>query len=85
MKGSATEKALLRHPRGGMRKNRQPKDGEVRVFAVALSLDTRWAGGFVKFVDVPGGADDGIVCTIPPCDARMVTVKDVVFPLLSAR
>ena len=64
-----------------MRKNRQPIDGEVRVFAVALSLDTRWAGGFVKFVNVPGGADNGIVCTIPPCDARMVTVKDVVFPL----
>ena len=64
-----------------MRKNRQPKDGDVRVFAVALSLNTRWAGGFVKFVDVPGGADNGIVCTIPPCDSRMMTVKDIVFPL----
>ena len=64
-----------------MRKNRQPASGDIRVFAVALSLDTRWAGGSVKFVDVQGGPDDGIVCTIPSCDYRTATVKDIVFPL----
>ena len=37
-----------------MRKNRQPKSGDVRVFAVAVSLNTLWAGGAVKFMDVPG-------------------------------
>ena len=66
-----------------MRKSRQPASGDVRVFAVALSLDTRWAGGSVKFMDVPGGNDDGmaIICTIPPCGSRTATVKDIIFPL----
>ena len=64
-----------------MRKNRQPASGDVRVFAVALSLDTRWAGGSVKFMDVQGGPDDGIICSIPACDYRTASVKDIVFPL----
>ena len=47
-----------------MRKNRQPKNGDIRVFAVAVSLSTLWAGGAVKFVDLPGGPADGVVCSI---------------------
>ena len=62
-----------------MRKNRQPKKGNLRVFAIAVELDNRWAGGAVKFV-VPGGPADGIVCAIPPCVLRVGT-KNIVFPL----
>ena len=64
-----------------MRKNRQPTSGDVRVFAVAVSLSTLWAGGAVKFVDVPGGPADGVVCSIPPCTSRVATTKDMIFPL----
>ena len=64
-----------------MRKNRQPKSGDVRVFAVAVSLNTLWAGGAVKFTDVPGGPADGVVCSIPPCTFRVATTKDMIFPL----
>ena len=64
-----------------MRKNRQPKSGDVRVFAVAVSLNTLWAGGAVKFTDVPGGPADGVVCSIPPCTSRVATTKDMIFPL----
>jgi len=64
-----------------MRKNRQPKNGDIRVFAVAVSLSTLWAGGAVKFVDLPGGPADGVVCSIPPCTSRAETTKDIIFPL----
>ena len=64
-----------------MRKNRQPQSGDVRVFAVAVSLSTLWAGGAVKFVEVPGGPADGVICSIPPCTSRVVTTKDMIFPL----
>jgi len=64
-----------------MRKSRQPASGDVRVFAVAASLSTLWAGGAVKFVDVPGGPVDGVVCNIPPCTSRSATTKDLIFPL----
>jgi hypothetical protein len=64
-----------------MRKNRQPTSGDVRVFAVAVSLSTLWAGGAVKFVDIPGGPADGVVCSIPPCTSGAATTKDMIFPL----
>jgi hypothetical protein len=53
-----------------MRKARQPAStADYRVFVVAVSFDAErfpiYSGGAVKFVNVPGGAPEGIVCQMP--------------------
>jgi len=53
-----------------MRKARQPAStADYRVFVVAVSFDAErfpiYSGGAVKFVNVPGGAPEGIICQMP--------------------
>ena len=73
-----------------MRKSRQPASGEVRVFAVAVSLSTLCTlggrGGRGGQVRCSWGCAwwrpaDGVVCSIPPCQSRAATTKDIIFPL----